>query len=52
LAEAMLSFCNQTSMAPVLGQKSRQIAENKFNVNVVNSEIIKIMGLVPQNISG
>jgi len=52
LAEAMLSFCNQTSMIPVLGRKSRQIAENKFDVNMVNSEIIKIMGLAPKNLSG
>jgi len=51
-AQAMLYFCNQTSMIPVLGEKSRQIAENRFDVNVVNSDIIKIMGLNPKNISG
>jgi glycosyltransferase involved in cell wall biosynthesis len=50
-AQAMLYFCNQTSMIPVLGEESRQIAEHRFDVNMVNSDIIKIMGLNPKNIS-
>ena len=38
-------FCNTPQLANKMGRISREIAEKKYDVNFVNSEILKIMDL-------
>lgn len=45
LAETMKMFCNTPQLANKMGRISREIAEKKYDVNFVNSEILKIMDL-------
>ena len=45
LVEAMLKFIREKNKIPVMGAKSRTIAENKYDVHKVNQVMLKIMGL-------
>jgi glycosyltransferase involved in cell wall biosynthesis len=45
LAEAMRAFCTNPALMTVMGNRSREIAENKFDVNQVNARIVQILGL-------
>jgi glycosyltransferase involved in cell wall biosynthesis len=40
LAEAMWEFCKDPSLIARMGQASRDIAEEKFDVDKINGEII------------
>ncbi len=45
LAEAMSQFLKKPELTPIMGQESRKIAEQRFDVNKVNLEILKTMEL-------
>lgn len=46
LARAMLAFAESPSLARTMGQRSRQIAEQKFDVHNVNRLLLTKMGLM------
>jgi glycosyltransferase involved in cell wall biosynthesis len=46
LARAMLRFIEEPSLVPQMGRRSRQIAEEKYDVTKVNGVIMRAMGLV------
>lgn len=45
LSEAMLKFIQQPDLIQSMGQRSRAIAEEKYDVNKVNASMLKAMGL-------
>jgi glycosyltransferase involved in cell wall biosynthesis len=45
LAEAMLRFINQPELISSMGVESRRIAEERFDVHKINSEILEAMGI-------
>src|SRR5690625_545182 len=45
LADAMLKFIEQPSLAVTMGKRSREIAEEKYDVNKVNAHMLKEMGI-------
>jgi len=45
LAQAMLRFIEQPELIAQMGQRSRAIAEEKYDVHKVNAEMLKGMGL-------
>lgn len=45
LAEAMLRFIDQPELTAQMGQRSRDIAEDKYDVHKVNQQMLKGMGL-------
>lgn len=45
LAEAMIKFCRDADLAKDMGQRSRLMAEKKYDVNLVNRDILAGMGL-------
>ncbi|MEJ5363536.1 MAG: glycosyltransferase family 4 protein [Desulfosoma sp.] len=45
LAEAMLRFCDNPALIPRMGRRSREIAEEKYDVRKVNAVIMQVMGL-------
>lgn len=45
LAEAMLRFIEQPELAARMGQRSRQIAEEKYDVHRVNAVMLREMGI-------
>lgn len=47
LSEAMLKFIQQPDLIQSMGQRSRAIAEEKYDVNTVNASMLKAMGLSP-----
>jgi len=46
LAEAMEKFCVDPDLAGAMGARSRLLAESKYDVNLVNRDILAGMGLV------
>jgi glycosyltransferase involved in cell wall biosynthesis len=45
LAEAMENFLTKPDLIRSMGQRSREIAEEKYDVKLVNSEMIQLMGV-------
>ena len=45
LAAAMLQFVEGPERIAVMGSESRRIAEQKFDVQVVNARLLRILGL-------
>jgi glycosyltransferase involved in cell wall biosynthesis len=45
LAEAMLKFIEEPELIAIMGRRSREIAEEKFDVQMVNEHMLKGMGL-------
>ncbi len=45
LAQAMLRFINQPELIVRMGVRSRQMAEEKFDVHKVNARLLQEMGL-------
>jgi glycosyltransferase involved in cell wall biosynthesis len=45
LAEAMARFIMDPTLAARMGQRGRQLAEDKYDVNKVNAVMLKEMGL-------
>src|SRR6185369_10911720 len=45
LAEAMLKFIDDPSLAPQMGAHSRQVAEEKYDVHKVNALMLNKMGI-------
>ena len=45
VAEKMTWFIENQSMIPVMGDKSRALAEKKFDVNLVNQAMTEYMNL-------
>jgi glycosyltransferase involved in cell wall biosynthesis len=43
LADAMLKFVRNPSMAGEMGAESRRLAENRFDVRKINSQILEVM---------
>lgn len=54
LVEAMLKFINDPTLAPRMGRRSRQIAEDKYDVHKVNAVMLREMGITaaPETRSG
>ncbi len=50
LAHAMERFILQPDLIPLMGERSRQIAGDKFNVHDVNRAILSAMGLFPASV--
>jgi len=48
LAEAMEKFISQPELIKTMGQRSREIAEDKYDVHKVNEVILRTMGLLAQ----
>lgn len=49
LVEAMLKFIEDPTLAPRMGQRSREIAEEKYDVHKVNAVMLREMGMtLPQ----
>mgnify|MGYP000323058537 FL=1 len=49
LADKMCYFIEHPEQVNVMGMKSRQIAQEKFDVNRVNEKLFEIMGLSAEN---
>jgi len=47
LVRAMLKFTEDPDLATRMGQRSREIAEDKYDVNKVNAVMLREMGIVP-----
>lgn len=47
LADAMLRFVANPTLVKVMGEKSRRIAEQRFDVHQINKHILDAMGLEP-----
>lgn len=47
LAEAILKFIEQPELVTSMGQRSREIAEQKYDVHKVNSRMLREMGIAP-----
>ncbi|MBQ6676461.1 MAG: glycosyltransferase family 4 protein, partial [Clostridia bacterium] len=45
LAEKMIWFVEHPEAIPAMGEKSRKLVEEKFDVRLVNAEMIRIMGM-------
>jgi glycosyltransferase involved in cell wall biosynthesis len=45
LAEAMRRFIKQPELAIAMGERSRRVAEERFDVHPVNAAMLKAMGL-------
>ena len=45
LAQAMLRFIEKPELMAQMGQRSRSIAEEKYDVHKVNAQMLKGMGL-------
>lgn len=45
LVEAMLKFIEDPTLAPRMGRRSRQIAEDKYDVHKVNAVMLREMGI-------
>ena len=46
LAQAMLRFIEQPELIAQMGQRSRSIAEEKYDVHKVNAQMLEGMGLI------
>ncbi len=46
LEQAMLQFVNDPSLAPRMGLRSRQMAQDKYDVHKVNAVMLREMGIV------
>lgn len=49
LAEAMIKFINNPELISKMGQLSRQIAAEKYDVHKVNAVMLKAMGIIPRD---
>lgn len=47
LVEAMLKFIGNPALAPSMGKRSREIAEEKYDVDKVNAVMLREMGITP-----
>lgn len=47
LVEAMLKFIEDPTLAPRMGKRSREIAEEKYDVHKVNAVMLREMGIAP-----
>ena len=47
LVEAMLNFIEDPALAPRMGRRSREIAEEKYDVHKVNAVMLREMGMAP-----
>ncbi|WP_038053319.1 glycosyltransferase family 4 protein [Thermomonas fusca] len=47
LVEAMLKFIGDPTLAPRMGRRSREIAEEKYDVHKVNAVMLREMGIAP-----
>ena len=47
LVEAMLKFIEDPTLAPRMGKRSREIAEEKYDVYKVNAVMLREMGIMP-----
>lgn len=47
LVEAMLKFIEDPTLAPRMGRRSREIAEEKYDVHKVNAVMLHEMGITP-----
>ena len=47
LVEAMLKFIEDPTLAPRMGKRSREIAEEKYDVHKVNAVMLREMGIMP-----
>lgn len=47
LVDAMLKFIEDPALAPRMGRRSRQIAEDKYDVHKVNAVMLREMGITP-----
>jgi glycosyltransferase involved in cell wall biosynthesis len=45
LAAAMLEFTRRPEMAPAMGRRGRQMAEERFDVRKINDDMLRILGL-------
>ena len=45
LANAMLQFIEQPELIVTMGKRSREIAEQKYDVEIVNRQMLEGMGL-------
>lgn len=45
LADAMLKFIEQPELAASMGKRSREIAEEKYDVYKVNAHMLGVMGI-------
>jgi glycosyltransferase involved in cell wall biosynthesis len=52
LAEAMMKFIEDPSLALRMGRRSREIAEAKYDVHNVNAVMLREMGIKPANQDG
>ncbi|MEN1959488.1 glycosyltransferase family 4 protein [Luteimonas sp. MJ246] len=46
LVEAMLKFITDPALAPRMGRRSRQMAEDKYDVHKVNAVMLREMGII------
>lgn len=47
LSEAMLKFIEDPTLAPRMGKRSREIAEEKYDVHKINAVMLREMGITP-----
>lgn len=47
LVDAMLKFIEDPTLAPRMGKRSREIAEEKYDVHKVNAVMLREMGITP-----
>lgn len=49
LVEAMLKFIEDPTLVPRMGKRSREIAEEKYDVHKVNAVMLREMGITPMS---
>lgn len=49
LAKAMLKFIEQPELVASMGKRSREVAEQKYDVHKVNNHMLSEMGIVPSH---
>ena len=51
LAERMIRFIEQPGLIESMGRRSRQLAEERFDVRRINAQILEILGIAPVSTS-
>ena len=51
MAQALLRFCAEPDLVAPMGAASRRLAEERFDVTLVNTLLLEAMGLAPAEAS-
>jgi glycosyltransferase involved in cell wall biosynthesis len=52
LAERMSRFIERPELIEIMGRRSRQLAEERFDVRRINAQLLEILGIAPAITAG